>query len=97
MDKISATEEALRDASTYLRDLEEASQSITQTCVAALEASLPDLDDTFASDINRFVKLIKAFEEKVSFFTRENTAALQERCLRIGEYERQTYKKRYFA
>ena len=97
MDKINASQDALVDAKVALRELGDTAQGLTDTCKSLLEESLPELDNSFASDIERFLKVIKAFEKKLSDFTTENTAALDERCQRISEYERQTYKKRYFA
>lgn len=97
MDKINASDDALMSAMVALRDFGDTAQELTKTCKSVLEDELSDLDVTFASDIARFLKVIKTFDQKVSEFTTENTAALQERCQRIAEYERQTYKKRYFA
>ena len=97
MDKINASDDALVSAKVALRELGDTAQALTNACKSALAEAFPELDATFASDIARFLKVIQAFEKKVSDFTSENTAALEERCQRIAEYERQTYKKRYFA
>ena len=94
MDKISVTDEALRNSYVALQQLNDYSATITGQCVSDLTSLLSSLDSTFRKEIQRYIDAITELKQKLSYCIDENMAAVSERFSKIPDYENQTYKAR---
>lgn len=66
-------------------------------CISSLSSQLDNLDGDFRKDIQIFIELVIMLKEKMKCCIDENIAAINERMIKLPNYENQKYKKRTIA
>jgi len=94
MDRISVTDETLRNVYVILQRLDETSDTITNKCEQDLLAQMSGLDTNFRKEVQKYIEAINTLKEKLKYCVDENMSAVSERISKLPDYENQTYKKR---
>lgn len=94
MDRISVSDEGLRDAYLALQQFQEKTHAVTEACSDLLLDRRDLIDETFRKDLMEYKDLLKDLNDRVGHFVTENQNAGLERMRALAEYCSTTYTKR---
>lgn len=97
MDKISVTEDSLREGLYILNCLDEDTLSATKACGEEIENNVSNIDANLRTEFLEFHAKIYAFYQDLRYLIQENNAAINERLQKIPEYEKNAYHPRHFG
>ena len=96
MDRISVSEDGLRQAYFALQDFQKNTDAITKLCFDLLDSRKGLIDDTFRADLMDYAQLLQRWNAHVYNYTTENQVAIADRMRALEAYCSTVYRKRSF-
>ncbi len=97
MDKIQTSDTALAEVRTALSTMGGQVKSASDACATAMEQQLPYLDEAFRVSVKEAVDLVRRFGTETQSCADANCTAIDERLLKLSDYEEQTYHATTYA